>query len=338
MSRKGENKIISTPFGILLDRYSLDTDALARDMTMYKLKISEEDSEFAIAKKRNKEGVEKYALKKIAPTLSTFFTIARLIGCSTKELFSVMNFGGDNYMSDLLEAQTALPILTAKNIEDDELQLIRQGYEYKCLRVNLDFCLDIVESCLELTEYCEIKIYKNTLTQLTDLLFYLDSQAISSIILDDNKRSLNTGNCANYRSICLGEMMWRGDKVEIKVKSSCERLSLADGRFCITEVLQPTDLLQISGTVVGLGDIRTIKFGRDRKIDTNNYEKNLPSDDFLEGLHSLFLEEKRKEGKMKGTEIQEVITLDENSHFQIELKNLSRNSIFSLDWEDALKK
>lgn len=310
MEMLSNNENLYKPFDRLLDKYSLDYDELAREMAIYDLKGNENDmgyqKKLSNKKKGLKSDIKDYGNKLSTPKMRRLFIMRKIIGCSLGELLSTLNLP-----DDLKELLSTLP-LDAKNLSDSDIKLIKKGYAYKCLESKCDFQFHVVERWLKLTKCYKVLCYQNSLTKLKDLISHNVKGKPISINFRNEEYSFIEGSSINRSTVQFSQKaLGRGEVAEFVLDAFCEEIDVYDSNFYITRILNPTDLLKVSGTLLGLDESTLIKFRKHK----DNYS-------YSEGVEPI---------------AKANLFLDKNLSFNTEIVNPDLGSVLQFDWSESMK-
>ncbi|BAY87789.1 hypothetical protein NIES267_73130 (plasmid) [Calothrix parasitica NIES-267] len=227
------------PLERLIKKYGQTRYSIAKKMAEIKLEgfegnTEDEDYKEKLKKKTKnyQSSFSRYESDGIKPKIATLSLISKAIGCNREELESI--FHSQDY-----------PLIEDN---DNDSELLGQGYEFKCLEV-YSTAKYYESNYLEWSKSYVIECLRDNLKIIEKLDFYeCDGEPVTVSSQDDFfqiAKNWNSNCRNNYVSVIFEEPLKEGEKKEFTLNYSCSKLYEGDNTFGATWVLHPTDLLKI---------------------------------------------------------------------------------------------
>ena len=203
----------------------LEEDSATRDGDDYQEELKKKTKNY-------QSSFSRYKLNGITPKLPTLLQMCQAIGCERDELESV--FHPQDY-----------PLIEG---DDNDDQLLEQGYKFKCLEV-YSTARYYENGYLEWSKSYKIECLQDNLTFVDKLDFYECDGEPVTVSSQDNffqiEKSWDSYCRNNYVNILLHNPLKEGEEKELTLSYSCNKVYEGDNTFGATWVLHPTDLLRI---------------------------------------------------------------------------------------------
>lgn len=315
-----KNDAHSTDFDKLLEKYGTNRNELRKEIAKFLLRGTEKEENYdknlsELVKSLGTE-LKKYAYKVTDPHKKRFLIMKILVGCSEEELLLVLK-DKEGTLKTLQDLKNHSIIRNNHDMQSwDEDSLLAQGYEYKCLETSIRYQINVAGGYLGLTRSFKVLCLKDGVEDLKDLFYQqIQGNQISSFCRHHHQ-TLVQGSFDNCWSIGLGKILGKGETVEISIDTFCSGVYREDITFYAHECMQPTDILKVCGTLLGLGEHTPIKFCQyDNKA--SYLESRQPTTDF--------------------TNEQETVFLNKEATFEKKIIKPEIDSVACFDWSEAMK-